>query len=126
MIKAYFPYEKSFPYTDSKDLYENKQEEIGDDQSFDDVINSTMYIAFTENDKLLGGIYFYNKDSKIFVNAFANRKTYNSNVNCIKWALNGFEEPVYAKTIHRHVKILLLKLGFEKVEENLYKYERTK
>ena len=126
MLKVYNPTMKHFPYEESKKLYEEKQSEIGDDQTFDEVIRNTVYFAFTEDDKLLGGIYFYENGSKIFVNVFANRNTHLSNLTCFKWSLNGFDKPIYAKTTHRHVRIQLLRLGFKKIDENLYKYERIK
>ena len=125
MMKVFAPFMKNFPYLELKDMYEENQELIGDDQSFDDVILRTMFFGFMENETVLGGIYFYENNSRTFVNAFAGRKTYKQNEACLKWTLNGFRCPIYARTRHRYVRLRLLKLGFKKVEENIYKYERT-
>ena len=125
MIKVFIPSMKDFPYEECKKMYEEQQKAIGDNQSFDNVILNTMFFAFTKDDKLLGGIYFYDRCSRTFVNVFAGRKTYLDNQVCFKWSLLGFNRPVYATTEHRYIRLQLLKLGFEKIGDNLCKYERN-
>lgn len=123
-IQVFSPIMTNFPYEESKKMYEEYKVLIGDDQDFDDVITNSMYFAFKHEGKLLGGIYFYRKDSRTFVNVFSGRGQYKLNNECFKWALKGFREPIYAHTIHRYVKLRIKRLGFKEIDTNLYKYER--
>ncbi len=124
MIYVYFPHDEGFPYKETKELYEKTQEDIGDSNAFDNVINKTLFMAFKEDDKLLGGIYYYTlpDDPRVYVNVFSGRKTHLSNLKCLKWSLNGFVGDIYAKTKHRHIRILAMRLGFKKISDDLLVY----
>ena len=74
--------------------------------------------------KHIGCIYYYKKDGKLFVNAFANRHTHKTNIECLKMSFDWFNCDIYAQTQHKTAIYCLYKCGFKKVHNNLYKYER--
>lgn len=125
MLNVYTPFTEGFPYQDLKELYENSQHLIEDDQSFDDLLVSTMFFGFKEDEKTLGGIYFYtSSDRKTYVNAFAGRNTKESNFKCFKWCLLGFKQDIYAKSHQKTAIYALYRAGFKKIGKDLYIYRR--
>ena len=126
MIFYYTPFMEDFPYEQSKEMYEENQKLIEDDNDFDNVIKHTFFLSFVdENKDLLGCIYFYKlEDDKLYVNAFADRGHHEINLKALKFAMNGFDEDIYAKTHQRTAKLCLNRLGFEKLNEELYVYRR--
>ncbi len=125
MIYCYTPFDDGFPYTEAEEMYEKNKESIGDDNTFEGLLKDTLFFAFKEDEKLIGCIYYYTlEDNLWYVNAFAGRKTHLTNLKCLKWSLNGFQSDIYAKTHHKTAKLCLNKLGFEKINENLYRYSR--
>lgn len=125
MIYCYTPFDNGFPYAKAKEMYEKNQELVEDSNTFEGVLNNTLFFAFMEEEKLIGCIYYYMlEDGLWYVNAFAGRKTHLTNLKCLKWSLNGFKNDIYAKTHHKTAKLCLNRLGFEKINENLYKYSR--
>lgn len=126
MIHIYTPTDKLFNYAEIEELYNEHKEAIGDDD-FKDVVNRTLFFAFYDETELIGCIYYYKlADSLLYVNVFASRGHHLLNVECFKYSLTWFDCDIYAKTKHRAVRILLLRLGFKEVKKGLYKYIRRK
>ena len=126
MIHIYTPTDKLFNYAEIEELYNEHKEAICDDD-FKDVVNRTLFFAFYDETELIGCIYYYKlADSLLYVNVFAHRGHHLLNVECFKYSLTWFDCDIYAKTKHRSVRILLLRLGFKEVKKGLYKYIRRK
>lgn len=124
MIKVYIPSDFDFNYKQCKKLYKKYQKQIGDDVDFRDVVKNTFFYSFFDDEKHIGCIYYYEKDGKLFVNAFANRHTHEINITCLKMTFDWFNCDIYAKTVHKTAIFCLYKCGFKKIGDNLYKYER--
>lgn len=124
MITVKIPYEKDFNYKQCKKMYKKYQKEVEDDTNFNDVINNTYFYSFYENGKHIGCIYYYVKDDKLYVNAFANRHTHITNIKCLKATFDWFKGDIYAQTKHKAAIYCLYKCGFKKIEDNIYKLER--
>lgn len=124
MIKVYIPNDYDFNYKQCKKLYKKYQKQIGDDVEFRDVVKNTFFYSFFDDEKHIGCIYYYEKDGKLFVNAFANRHTHEINITCLKMTFDWFNCDIYAKTAHKTAIFCLYKCGFKKIGDNLYKYER--
>lgn len=115
-----------FNYFQCKKLYEENQKFLDDDTNFDDLISDSdiHFYSFFEHSRFIGCIYFYINNNKVFLNAFAKRHTHNINLECLKASLNFYNCDIYAKSKHKTAILCLLKCGFKKVKDNLYKYER--
>ena len=124
MITVYIPSDFDFNYKQCKKLYKKYQKQIGDDVDFRDVVKNTFFYSFFDDEKHIGCIYYYEKDGKLFVNAFANRHTHEINITCLKMTFDWFNCDIYAKTAHKTAIFCLYKCGFKKIGDNLYKYER--
>lgn len=125
MIIVRTPNDALFNYAECEELYEQNKHLIEDD-SFEDIVKRTWFYSFYDlgENKLIGCIYFYLRGSRMYVNAFAGRKTHKKNLECLKTALSWFRRNIYAKTKHKTAKLCLLRCGFEEVSKNLYKYRR--
>lgn len=126
MIIVRTPNDTLFNYTECEELYNKSKELIGDDE-FEDVVKRTDFYSFIiwQNNELLGCIYYYKKNNKTYVNAFAERGHHEINLECLKESLNRRKEKViYAETKHRTASICLYRLGFKKIKDNLYEYRR--
>jgi hypothetical protein len=125
MIIVRTPNDELFNYTECEEMYELNKELVGDGE-FSDIVKQTYFFSFydLQTGSLIGCIYFYLKGSRMYVNAFAGRKTHKKNLECLKTALSWCKRNVYAKTKHKTAKLCLLRCGFEEVSKNLYKYRR--
>lgn len=123
-MEVLIPPDKNFNYHQCKKLYEDNQHLIEDYEKFDDVIKNTFFYSFIVNGRHIGCIYYYERDSKLFVNVVAYRKTHLINLECFKESLTWWNCDIYAITHHKTAIYGILKCGFVKVDENLYKYER--
>ena len=101
-------------------LYEKVQDKIGDDNSFDFIRDHTLFYMFVFNNKLVGGIYYYIKDEKWYMNGFSNRKMFGANVECIKLSTTWFSSDIYAEAMNRASAICLLRAGFKRLHKNLF------
>ena len=72
----------------------------------------------------IGCIYYYQKDGRLFVNAFANRHTHETNIKCLKMSFDWFNCDIYAQTKHKTAIFCLYKCGFKKINDDIYKLER--
>ena len=123
-MQVLIPTDKNFNYEQCKKLFEDNQHLIEDYEKFDDVISHTFFYSFLVHGKHIGCIYYYEIDNKLYVNAVAYRKTHLINMECFKKSLSWWNCDVYARTHHKTAIYTILKCGFKKVANNLYKYER--
>lgn len=123
-MQVLIPKNPNFNYKQCKKMYEDNQSLLEDDEPFDKVIKNTFFYSFFVNRKHIGCIYYYEKDGKLFVNVVANRKTHQINIKCFKESLTWWNCDIYAKAHHKTSIYGMLKCGFKKISENLYKYER--
>ena len=115
MIKVFIPYDKEFwVFKDEcKKLYESVQNKICDTNSFEFIIKNTFFYLFVFDEKLIGAIYFFeDKNKKLFLNGFANRKMHLLNLECLKMSLNWFDCDIYATAQNKMSELCLRKCGF--------------
>ena len=124
MIKVFIPFDKEFNYKECKEMYKKYQRLIGDDQEFRDIVRNTFFYSFFDDDKHIGCIYYYLKEGKLFVNAFAHRHTHITNITCLKKTFEWFKGNIYAETRHKTAIFCLYKCGFKKLRNNIYVLER--
>lgn len=105
-------------------MYKKYQRLIGDDQEFRDIVRNTFFYSFFDDDKHIGCIYYYLKEGKLFVNAFAHRHTHITNITCLKKTFEWFKGNIYAETRHKTAIFCLYKCGFKKLRNNIYVLER--
>lgn len=124
LISYFTPRSATFNYLECKELYDKYKDLIGDDD-FEDVIKRTDFYAFyiDKTMELIGCIYYYIIDNKLFVNAFANRGHHELNLKCFKESLDWYNRDIYARTKHKTASLCLLRCGFKK-ENDLYVYRR--
>ena len=121
------PKDYLFNYNECKKLYEDNQKFIDDNTPFKNLVNDNdiHFYSFYENEKFIGCIYFYVNDNKVFVNAFAKRHTHKINLDCLKKCLSFYSCDIYARSKYQTAILCLLRCGFKKVNNNIYKYERS-
>ena len=124
MIKVFIPTDRKFNYDECKKLFDKYSLSINENQEFKDIVKNTFFYAFYCDDKLIGCIYYYIKDNKLFVNAFADRHTHLLNIECFKKTFDWFNCDIYAQTPYKTAILCLYRCGFKKIDDNLYKYER--
>lgn len=122
MIKVLIPTEADFVLYENqlKDLYEKNQEKICDTNNFDFIKNNTLFYMFLMNDKLLGAIYYFMDNDRLFLNGFANRKNFEANLYCLTWSTTWFNCDIYAESQNRASALCLLKCGFKKYKDNIF------
>ncbi len=124
MIRVLIPKDKNFNFKQCKKLYKEHKKLIGDNQKFRDIVENTYFYSFFDDNKHLGCIYYYLKNNKLFVNAFAYRHTHELNLECLKKTFDWFNCDIYAQTTHKTAILCLYKCGFRKVKDNLYIKEK--
>lgn len=124
MIRVLIPKDKNFNFKQCKKLYKEHKKLIGDNQKFRDIVENTYFYSFFDDNKHLGCIYYYLKNNKLFVNAFAYRHTHELNLKCLKKTFDWFNCDIYAQTTHKTAILCLYKCGFRKVNDNLYIKEK--
>ncbi len=123
-MQVLIPSNPNFNYEQCKKLFEANQYLIEDYEKFDDVIKNTFFYSFMVNDRHIGCIYYYERDNRLYVNAFANRHTHLINLECFRESLTWWNCDIYARTHHKTAIYAILKCGFMKINQNLYVYER--
>ncbi len=124
MINVWIPTQEEFSEyrEECKNLYESVQDKICDDNSFEFICENTLFYLFETNGFLIGAIYYFkDKDGKLFLNGFAKRKMHKLCLECLKMSLNWFKGCVYAEAQNRASALCLLKCGFVRTKENLFK-----
>ena len=82
----------------------------------------TLFYLFETDGVLIGAIYYFMcDDGKLFLNGFAKRKKHLLCIECLKMSLKWFKGSVYAEAQNRASALCLLKCGFKRVKDNLFK-----
>lgn len=123
-ITVFIPTDSNFNYSECKKLFEDNQHLIEDFSNFDEVINQTFFYSFIVDNQFIGCIYYYEINDKLYVNAVAYRKTHLINIECFKKSLTWWNCDIYARTHHKTAIYTILKCGFKKIKNNLYKFTR--
>lgn len=119
------PENQNFDFYACKKLYKKYQGLICDDASFNQVIKNTFFYSFYDNKNLIGCIYIFEKQKKIFMNGFARRGYHNFNVQAVKRIFEWFDSDIYAESKQKPAIYLLLKCGFQKISDNLFVYYKN-
>ena len=119
MIKVYIPQDFEFRIYEPqlKKMYNESKEKICDTNTFNFVINNTLFYSFISDGILIGAIYFFLDNGKLFLNAYAGRGHHDLNVECVKMSTNWFSCDIYAEAQNRASALCLLKSGFQRVGE---------
>lgn len=104
-------------------LYIKTQNAICDSNPFDFIVSQTLFYGFLHNGAVLGAIYFFMDNGKLFLNAYSVRKKHFQNLLSLRLSLTWFTPPIYAEAQNRASAFCLLKCGFERVEDNLLVYK---
>lgn len=123
-MRVVIPTDKDFDYEINKHLFDKANQTLDEKRSFDDVLRCCQFFSYYDDDEYLGFIYFFYEDDKLYVATASVPKRYAKTIECFKQALTYYNCDIYAKTVQRHVKIAALRVGFKKINDNLYKYER--
>ncbi|MCQ2740042.1 MAG: hypothetical protein MJ237_07435 [bacterium] len=126
MIKVLIPTNKEFAIYEKQleRMYNNAKNKIGDTNSFLFIKNNTLFYCFLTDDDLLGAIYYFTDNGKLFLNAFANRKYLQEKIYCLKLSLSWFNCNVYAEAQNHASAFCLLKSGFKRVNDNLFIFKQ--
>ena len=122
MIRVWIPLEEGFTdfRAECKALYESVQDKIGDKNSFDFICENTFFYLFETDGILIGAIYYFIKDEKMFLNGFAKRKMHKECRECLKMSLNWFRGSIYAEAQNRASALCLIRAGFKRIEGSLF------
>lgn len=126
MIKVLIPSNPEFKNYKKqlKKMYEENQEKITDTNSFQFIVRNTLFYTFIQDGTLIGAIYYFMEDDKLFLNGFAIRKNLSSNLYCLKLSTTWFLCPIYAEAQNRASAYCLLKCGFKRLRGNLFVLDR--
>ena len=123
-LKILIPKDKDiFRYKNEvKKLYLENQDKINDDNTFDFICKETFFYLFLVDEKILGVIYFFQDDGKLYLNGFAVRKFLKEKLEALKLATTWFNCEIYAEAQNKASAYCLKKVGFKKITERLYAY----
>lgn len=127
MIKTIIPNNPEFElYKDElQKMYEQNQDKIRDPNSFEFITNNTLFYCFISGDgALIGAVYFFQENGKLYLNAYAGRKHLNSNIECLKLSTTWFNCDIYAEAQNRASALCLLRAGFKRVKDKLFVYKQ--
>ena len=122
MIEVFIPLNPEFRRYEAqvKELYEQNQEKICDTNTFDFIKNNTLFYIFINDGTLVGAIYFFMDDEKLFLNGFAGKKHHLENLYCLKLSSTWFNCDIYAEAQNRASALCLLRCGFQRIKDNLF------
>ena len=126
MIRAIIPRNPEFDlYKEKlKEMYEQNQDKICDPNTFNFIIHNTLFYCFIGDDgTLIGAIYFFNDNNRLFLNAFAGKKHFEKNIECLKLSTTWFKCDIYAEAQNRASALCLLRTGFKRVKDKLFVYK---
>ena len=125
MIVVRTPEHLLFNYTECREMFEKHHKKL-DVDDYDTVLKTTHFFSFIDWNKgeLIGCIYFYQQDGRLYVTAFASRKHHLTNLECFKKSLTWYNCDIYAECKQKTAILCLLKSGFEKLEKDIYIYRR--
>ena len=123
-LKILIPKDKDFfrYKNEVKKLYLENQDKINDDNTFDFICKETFFYLFLVDEKILGVIYFFQDDEKLYLNGFAVRKFLKEKREALKLATTWFNCEIYAEAQNKASAYCLKKVGFKKITERLYAY----
>ena len=126
MIEVLIPLNPEFQKYEAqvKELYEKNQQKICDPNTFDFVKNNTLFYIFIQNGALIGAIYYFMDNDKLYLNGFASPKHLELNLFCLRLSTTWFSIPIYAEAQNRASALCLLRCGFKRVEGNLFCHEK--
>ncbi len=124
MIIVKIPSDSDFNYKQCKKLFKKYRNKINDNNEFKNIVKNTFFYSFFDDDNFLGCIYYYEKDDKMYVNAYAGRHHHIQNITCLKLSLEWFNCDIYAETTHKTAIFCLYKCGFKRINEDLFIYRR--
>ena len=108
-----------------KNLYEKNRLRICDDNDFNFIKNNTLFYLFLYEEKVLGGIYYYKNNDKLFLNACAKRGYFEEKLECLKQSLSWFCSDIYAIANNRASALCLLRCGFKRQKNDVYRYDQV-
>lgn len=123
MIRVLIPENAEFSRYENeiKNLYKNSQAQINDPNSFEFIRDNTFFYMFLDDDKLIGGIYYFvDEAGKLFLNGFANRKMFEQSLECLKLSTGWFDSDIYAEAQNRASALCLLRCGFKREAGNVF------
>ena len=122
MIEVLIPLNPEFKKYESqiKVLYDKNQEKITDTNTFEFIIENTLFYVFLYKKRIIGAIYYFLDNKKLFLNGFAIRKNFYINLYCLKWSTTWFNCPIYAEAQNRASALCLLRCGFKRIEKNIF------
>lgn len=123
-LKILIPKDKDFfrYKNEVKKLYLENQDKINDDNTFEFICKETFFYLFLVDEKILGVIYFFQDDGKLYLNGFAVRKFLKEKLEALKLATTWFNCEIYAEAQNKASAYCLKKVGFKKITERLYAY----
>ena len=123
-LKILIPKDKDFfrYKNEVKKHYLENQDKINDDNTFDFICKETFFYLFLVDEKILGVIYFFQDDGKLYLNGFAVRKFLKEKLEALKLATTWFNCEIYAEAQNKASAYCLKKVGFKKITERLYAY----
>lgn len=101
-------------------LYEKNQDKICDENSFEFIRDNTLLYMFLSDNKVIGGIYYFIDNGRLFLNGFAVRKNLLENLHCLKLSTTWFSSDIYAEAQNRASAFCLLRSGFKRLYNNLF------
>ena len=101
-------------------LYKENQGKITDTNSFEFIRDNTLFYLFLIDKEVLGVIYYFIEDGKLFLNGFAKRNSLFEKLYCLLWSTTWFNTDIYAEAQNRASAFCLLKSGFKRVKDNLF------
>jgi len=128
MIRAIIPNSSDFALYKNKlkKMYKENQAKINDTNSFDFIIQNTLFYGFiNENCALIGAIYFFvDEDGKLFLNAYAGRGHHEENLECVRLSTTWFSCDIYAEAQNRASALCLLRCGFKRLKDNIFVFRK--
>lgn len=126
MLKVLIPTQLEFCKYEApiKLLYEQNQEKICDTNSFEFIRDNTLFYLFLLDKNPIGAIYYFKDEDKLFLNGFAIRKNLEINLVCLKWSTTWFNCDIYAEAQNRASAYCLLKCGFKRVKDKLFRLSK--
>lgn len=123
-MKIIVPTDGDFDFYSCRKLYYQNQKAIGDDAKFNQIIKNTLFFSFYDNKVLVGCIYLYKREEKLFFNGFAKPKFHMFNLVAVEIILKSIDCDIYAESIQKPAIYVLLRCGFKRVEPNIFMYKK--
>ena len=122
MIEVFIPLNPEFQKyeTQVKELYEKSQERLCDPNPFSFVKDNTLFYIFVKDGVLIGAIYYFMDDDKLFLNGCASPKHHAENLHCLCLSTSWFKSNIYAEAQNRASALCLIRCGFKRVKDNLF------